>query len=447
MRIGLDFGTTNSGAANFDGQQVRLFPVDPAGTPQSVVRSVLYVQRDHQVLIGRQAIDAYYEQNSGRPVKMVRQYVGQLEQVYSDGLQVIEDVYARIDELSPGRLLRSLKSELASGYEGTTIFGRVYELEELIAIYLRMIRERVEAEAGEPVTGVVLGRPVNFVGGDEATDNRRAEERLRGAAERAGFREVMFELEPVAAALHYELGLTHPQNIVIFDFGGGTLDVTVMRVGRTDKRHVYATGGVGVAGDLFDRRIIEGVLLEHFGQGSTWGEQDIPFPSQYTDALLNWQTILQLHRPETLHFLRQVQATGNHPSRIRALEALVVNEEGVRLFDEVEQAKISISAEHFAEIRLTSEDISIWQPLTRHQFEALIARESAQIEACVLDTVGRSGLGMHEIDAVVRTGGSAQIPGFVGMLGRLFGPEKVILSDVFSGVTAGLAIRASELED
>ncbi len=443
MQIGLDFGTTNSGAALFDGRRVHLFPLDPAGTPPTVVRSVLYVKRDHQVLIGRQAIDTYYQQNSGRPVKIVRQYVGELEQVYSDGLQVIEEVFARIDELSPGRLLRSLKSELATGYEGTTIFGRVYELEELIAIYLREIRQRVEAETGQKVDGVVLGRPVNFVGGSEPAHNARAEARLREAAERAGFRQVAFELEPVAAALHYELSAAEPQNILIFDFGGGTLDVTVMRVGRPDDRRIFAVGGVGVAGEVFDRRIIEGLLLDHFGGGSTWGEEAIPFPGQYTDALLNWQTILELHRPETLHFLRQVQATGSHPSRVRALEALVVNEEGVRLFDEVERAKIALSSSRLAQIRLVSEEISIWQPLTRSQFEALIARETDRVEECVLDTLDRSGLEVGEIDAVVRTGGSAQIPGFVQLLGRLFGPEKVVLSDVFGGVTAGLAIRAS----
>ncbi len=442
MRIGLDFGTTNSGAAFFDGRQVHLFPLDPAAAFPSVVRSVLYVQRDHRVLIGREAIDTYYRQNSGRPVKIVRQYVGQLEQVYSDGLQVIEDVFARIDELSPGRLLRSLKSELATGYEGTTIFGRVYQLEELIAIYLREIRRRVEMEIGEKVEAVVLGRPVNFVGSDELAHNARAEARLRGAAERAGFRQVAFELEPVAAALHYELSTAEPQNIIIFDFGGGTLDVTVMRVGRPGERRLFAVGGVGVAGEVFDRRIIEGLLLDHFGSGSTWGEEAIPFPSQYTDALLNWQTILELHRPETLHFLRQAQATGSHPSRVRALEALVVNEEGVRLFDEVERAKIALSASRLAQIRLASEEINIWQPLTRSQFEALIARETARVEECVLDTLARSGLNEGQIDAVVRTGGSAQIPGFIDLLGRLFGPEKVVLSDVFSGVTAGLAIRA-----
>jgi hypothetical chaperone protein len=197
-----------------------------------------------------------------------------------------------------------------------------------------------------------------------------------------------------------------------------------------------------VAGDVFDHRIVSGALLDHLGRGSTWGENAIPFPTQYTDALLNWQTILELHRPETLHFFRQAQATGSHPARIRALESLVVNDEGVRLFDEVERAKIALSVARFALIRLTGEEIDIWQPLTRSQFEGFITQETGRIEECVLDTLARSGLEAAEIDAVVRTGGSAQIPSFIEMLGRLFAPEKVVLSEVFSGVTAGLAIRA-----
>jgi hypothetical chaperone protein len=289
---------------------------------------------------------------------------------------------------------------------------------------------------------VVLGRPVRFVGGAEQEASQRAEERLRVAAERAGFRQVAFELEPVAAALHYELTIGKSQNILVYDFGGGTLDVTVMRVGRPEERRAFATGGVGVAGDVFDRRIVQGVLLDHFGRDSTWGEDPVPFPSHYAEALLNWQTILELHRPETLHFLRQAQATGSHPARIRALESLVVNDEGMRLFDEVERAKMALSTARFALVRLEGEEINIWQPLTRSQFEALIAEETGRIEGCVLDTLDRSGLEVGEIDAVVRTGGSAQIPSFIEMLGRLFGPEKVVLSDLFSGVTAGLAIRA-----
>jgi hypothetical chaperone protein len=454
MRIGLDFGTTNSGAAAYDGRRVRLFSLDPASHDPTVMRSVMYITRDHQVLIGQEAIDTYYRQNIGRPSRMMRQYIGQIEVTFGDvgsvkgypvsPLTVIRDVYTLVDELTPGRILHSLKSELVSSYAGTTIFDRYYELEELIAIYLWEIRQRVEAEAGERVDGVVLGRPVNFVGGEAEDDNQQAEARLRHAAGKAGFQDVSFELEPVAAALHYELAIDEPQNVVVFDFGGGTLDITVMRIGGSGpgERQVYAIGGVGIAGDVFDRRIIEGVMLDHFGRGSTWGEDGASFPSQYTDALVNWQTIPELNKPETLHFLQLAQISGSHPARVRALESLLVNNYAIRLIDEVERAKVALSDTHFALVRLAGEDIDVWQPLTRVQFEALIADAAKRIEACLLDTLARSGLETGQIDTVVRTGGSAQIPHFVEMMGRIFGPEKVVLSDVFSGVTSGLAIRA-----
>jgi len=444
MRIGVDFGTTNSGAAAFDGEQVHLFPLDPASHTPTVMRSTLYVTRDQQVFIGREAIDTYYRQNVGRPSKMMRQYVGEIELTFAELPTFVRDVYVLVDELTPGRLLHSLKSALAGDYEGTTIFGRYYELEELIAIYLREVRQRVEAQAGQAVDGVVLGRPVNYVGSGDEAGNERARERLRRAAEKAGFREVAFELEPVAAALHYELMARKPQNIVVFDFGGGTLDITVMRIGEPGHRRVFATGGVGIAGDAFDQRIIEGLILDHFGRGSTWGEDGAPFPTQYTDALVHWQTIPELNRPETLHFLQLAQITGSHPARVRALESLLVNNQAIRLIDEVERAKVALSTARFALVRLAGQDMDVWQPLTRSQFEALIAEATRRVEGCLLDTLARSGLEVNEIGTVVRTGGSAQIPCFIELLGRMFGPEKVVLSDVFSGVTAGLAIRAGK---
>jgi hypothetical chaperone protein len=452
MRIGLDFGTTNSGAAVFDGQHVHVFALDPAGRDPRVVRSVLYITREHDVFVGQEAVDTYYRQNVGRPSRMVRQRVGEVEITMGDvgsvkGYPVgpatfVRDVHILVDELTPGRLLRSLKSALSSDHVGTDIFGRTYTLEELIAIYLRALRVRVEREAGEPVDEVVLGRPVAFVDGDVPEDDRRAEARLRRAAEMAGFRDVAFELEPVAAALYYELTAQEPQNVVVFDFGGGTLDITVMRLGNSAGRQVLSTGGVGVAGDVFDQRIIERLLLDHFGRGSTWGEDEAPFPDKYTDPLVHWQTILELNRPEVFDFLRTARLSSSHPEQLEALESLLMNNYAMRLVDSVERAKIALSSAHFATVELRGESIDVWQPITRTQFEAFIADAVKRIEVCLLDTVERSGLEPDEIDAVVRTGGSAQIPCFVEMMARIFGPEKVVLSSVFSGVTSGLAIRA-----
>jgi hypothetical chaperone protein len=460
MHIGLDFGTTNSGAAVFDGQRVHAFPLDPHSRDPTVIRSAMYITHEHEAYIGQEAIDVYYAQNIGRPSRMGRRYVGEIELTVGDvgtvkGYPIgpttyVRDVYALVDELMPGRLLRSLKSGLASSHKGTAIFDRYYELEDLIALYLRIVRERVEAQAGQPVESIVLGRPVHFEGSSGRQDiyDRRAEERLRRAAKAAGYGEVSFELEPVAAALHYGQTLDQPQNVVVFDFGGGTLDISVIRVGESagdsaSGRQLYATGGLAIAGDVFDQTIIESLLLDHFGRGSIWGDDGMPFPDRYTESLVHWQTVPELSRPETLRFLQRARLTGSHPTRIRALESLLAHNYAVHLIDEVEQAKIALSTDPFALIRLSGEDIDVWQPITRTQFEVLIADAAQRIKACLRDTIARSGLRADQIDAVVRTGGSAQIPLFIEMIQDLFGPEKVVQADVFNSVTAGLAIRAA----
>jgi len=483
MRIGVDFGTTNSGAAVFDGRRLHFVPLEPAGPLPAVIRSTLYVTRDGSISIGQQAIDDYYRQNAGRARRLTPRRVGEIELTFGavDSVKgypagpetFIRDVYVMVDELEPGRLMRSLKSGLAGAAIETELLDRAYRLEELIALYLTELRRRVEADLGERVDGAVFGRPVHFVDSAGEANDQRAEGRLREAAALAGFDDVTFELEPVAAALYYNLatpgGATSsgPRHVLVFDFGGGTLDVTVMRFGRPGDERALATGGVGEAGDAFERRIMERLLLEHFGRGAMWGGEladdllaargdlgrrasptpidgpTAPFPDRYTDALVQWQTAVELERPEALQFLRRVQTSGSHPSRVRALESLVTRRAVLRLADEVERAKVTLCDALFAVIRLQEDDVDLWQPLTRLQFEALIGDVARRVERCVLETVARAGLAPEEIDVVVRTGGSAQIPLFAAMLGRLFGPDRVVAADPFSSVAAGLAIRAA----
>ena len=450
--IGVDFGTTNSGAAVVEGGQVRSLPLDPASRDPAVMPSALYVTREHETYLGQEAIHTYYRQHVGRPSHMVQREVGEIEITLSDvgsvkgypvgPQEIVRTVHIMVDTLSPGRLLRSLKSALATGYEGTRIFDRAYTLEALIGAFLSGVRQRAEAAIGRPVRGAVLGRPVHFTDSAGEEDDGRAEARLRAAAEMAGFEKVRFELEPVAAALHYARGMAAPGNLLVFDLGGGTLDITVMRAGQ-GVQEVYAVGGLGIAGDALDRRLMAGTVLDHFGRGSTYGPDSAPFPTRYTDALLHWQTLPELSRPAELRFLRQAQQTSSDPRALRALESLLVHNSAARLYDAVEEAKIALSSVPFARIAVQEEGLDLWQPVTRSQFEALIAEDERRIEACVLDTLERSGLGAPEIDAVVRTGGSSQIPSLGVMLDRIF-PGKVVQHEVFRGVAAGLAIRAAE---
>jgi hypothetical chaperone protein len=271
--------------------------------------------------------------------------------------------------------------------------------------------------------------------------DRKAEETLREAAFLAGFRQVDFELEPVAAALDYEKTLDHPQNTLVFDFGGGTLDITIMRLGDAGLRRVYASGGIGVAGSDFDRAIIQQRLLPHFGKGLVDQDPDI---LELVNTVADWIALPELSTPQARIKLEAAILQGKAPVGLKSLESLIFNDLAFSFYNRVEAAKISLSGQGVALITLKDCDIDIWELYTRRQFERDIREYYERIEAVLLGTIAASGLEIGQIDAVVKTGGSSNIPVFSQMLARLFGAEKIKASDAFGSVAAGLAIRAYE---
>ncbi len=356
----------------------------------------------------------------------------------------VTDVYAYVDELTPGRLLQYLKTALRSpGYTGTLVFGKRYTAQDLTTAYLRLFKERIDTLAGQSVEHVVLGRPVHLAADPQADE--QAQQRLQSAARQAGFSQVHFEMEPIAAAMDYEAQIQRPENIIVFDFGGGTLDITVMRIGEKTKRRVFATGGVDIAGSNFDTAIIRAKLLPHFGYNSRFGPGQTYFPNDIVEHVCDWQTLPSLGTLETREFLNQAMQTSNHPCRIENLKSLIFNEYGFVFYTQVEQAKIHLSSDYCAAIDFSGEGISVWQMLTRSQFEHIIADYRQRVEACLLETLQASGLAPEQIDHIVATGGSSSIPCFNQMLARLFGPDKLTQTSLFTSVTAGLSIKAFEV--
>jgi hypothetical chaperone protein len=442
--IGMDFGTTNSGMATFDGRAVNVLPLDPSNLNPRVARTALYITNEQSVTVGRAAVDLYFEHNVGRPVKMQKIWVGELE-VIADLVYYITDVYVWADALSPGRLFLSIKSGLRDvNYPGTVIGQFYYTLEDLIALYLTVTKARGERLLDRELKQVILGRPVHFA--DNSQGDRVAEARLLQAAFRAGYETVYLQYEPVAAAYSYALELTGPENALIFDFGGGTLDITVMRLGEGRPR-VLATNGIPIAGDIFDQKLVRAKLPRHFGEGSFYGPRHkaLTVPQWIYDSFADWQTILQLQSAESRRILREIAQTAQRKYQIEALLALVSGNYGLKMFDIVEEAKRTLSDKHGAPIYLDGPGFSVHEFITRSEFEEIIRGETRVIERHLLDTVSESGLRPDQIDSVIRTGGSALIPAFYEMLGRHFGEANVRTIDTFSSVTAGLGIIGHHL--
>lgn len=443
MRVGLDFGTTNSSAAIYDGERLTLLPLDQANSSPSIMRSTLFMTREGAAYIGREAINRFTASNVGREIEYEWRYIGEAEVTFADFGTTQQALYVKVDANAPGRLFQSLKTGLRDkSFKRTNVFGTAYTLEELIAIVLRMILERVEASTGRQVSGMVLGRPVHY--SLDPKIDALAFERMQAACQLAGLPEVSFLEEPTAAALSYARTAQGEQHVLVFDFGGGTLDVTVLRLDSQGGRHFLATDGVPVGGDLLDQRIVMGRLLPHFGEGATLGARRLPFPTHILDHLSEWQTIMELTQPHYLDIIEEAIAIGDRPRELKALRSLVRQNYALPMYEAVEEAKVRLSESAESVLGMHIGEIDFDERIPRWDFERLIGPDARAVEQCVDRVLAAAGLKPAEIDVVLRTGGSSRVPRFVKMLSDKFGAAKLQEMDVFTGVASGLGVAAWE---
>lgn len=447
MFVGMDFGTTNSGMSVFDGEQLQLIPLDPANRNPSVARTALYITNDSYVHIGRGATDTYYEQNLNRPSRFERVRVGEIEQTFAELPTFIRDVYIDKDIYSPGRLFLSFKMGLSSpNYLGTIVGNHYFFLEDIIATYLYTTKQRAEQHLSTELDTIVLGRPVRF--SDDPEHNEFAKERLVQAAFRAGWKRVYLQYEPIAAAYYYETTINTTQNVLIFDFGGGTLDMSIVEVGGREKSRVIANNGIPIAGDIFDKHIVRSKYPKHFGEGTTYqvGQSELPLPAALFEAFSDWQTLLTLQLADNMERLRRIEKTSRAPHKIRAFQKLISGQYGLKIYDIAEQAKRQLSSNLLARLDIREDGFYIVDTIKRGEFESLIRSDVRAIEQRLTQLLAEAEMKPDEIDAVIRTGGSSQIPLFVELLEERFGSDKVSDIDAFSSVTSGLGVIAHRLQ-
>src|SRR5438874_976899 len=237
LRYGLDFGTSNSAIGMAENGRACLLPVDPLAANPAVTPTVLFVAREGGLHIGTDAIEQFVTRNAGREIVKKLVNTGKvIEQFYNERRHIFMAKFDADVDL-PGRFFQTLKSFLRDeAFEGTNIFGQFYTLEALIALFLRTLKARADQISGQNVTRVVLGRPVHF--SDDGSKDAQAVRRLHKAATLAGFEDVQFMYEPIGAALQYESSLAREELAFVFDFGGGTLDFSVIRLGPGHARQV-----------------------------------------------------------------------------------------------------------------------------------------------------------------------------------------------------------------
>jgi hypothetical chaperone protein len=427
LAVGLDFGTTNSaiGWVGEGGAPVLAsFAVAGEAEATRTFRSVLYFDRG--------------EDGSG-PL----------------GVRAGPDAIARYlaAEEKNGRLVQSLKSFLASRlFTSTAIFGATFRIEDLAAHILRPLREAASAALGAPVTRAVCGRPVRFVHAEGPEDEALALARLGAALRNAGFQEIEFEYEPVGAAWHYERGLERDELILIADFGGGTSDFSLLRVGpgvasSGDRaRALLGNDGVPLAGDAFDGKLVRHLVAPLLGRGAEFKsmfDRVLPIPSWIYGHLERWHHLSFLRTPKTMQLLLDLRREALEPERLEALLHLVRQDLGFLLFRAVERTKRELSEGDETCFRFEHEDLVIERPVTRAAFEGWIADELSAIAGCVDGLLKRARVPAAAVDRVFLTGGSSLVPAVRALFEKRFGEEKLRSGGELTSVASGLALRAA----
>ena len=434
MRFGLDFGTSNTSLAVNDGGGARVLPIDEVAG--ATMPTILYVRRDGSTLVGRTAIDAYLADERARgPVRRQVKLLGirMTSSDNKDSRPVEAHILADID--APGRLFQSLKSFLGSPLDSpTSVFGTPMSLTALVAIVLERVRQRARELTGIDAETIHIGRPVEFVGGSAV--ETLALSRLAEAASLAGFREVTFEAEPVAAARAAEVreGLA-----LVFDFGGGTLDLAITER-RGDDVRIIATAGRGVAGDRFTQVLIDMTVAPRLGAGATWGPKRLRLPAFIVNAISDWHALSALNEKPILDALDDLIRAGAPKRELSALRSAIELQLGYEIFAAADATKIELSSEETSFLSFHHAEVDIDAVVPRRRFEMRGMPLLDEIDALLTRVLGMAGVPPDRIGEIVLTGGSSALPAARALLARRFPSAERRDFAAFSSVALGLAL-------
>lgn len=414
----IDFGTSNSLLAGANHEMIfPPIPLDPFAQDNTVLRSVLFMPEDKSYLFGEEAIQAYSAHSS------------------------------------QGRLLRSIKKFLPDpGFKGTQILGKTYSIIDLVSLFLLKMRNTANQFFDADVNAVMLGRPAAFSLDSEL--DHLAEKRLEAAAHLAGFKHIYFCPEPLAAAYDYQKQMTSERLVLIADFGGGTSDFCVLKMGKDTikTQDILAIGGISLAGDAYDGSIMKNKISHHFGSSVQYqlpmSTQVLQMPRHIMNKLNSPADMSFLARKDVVSFLQTVRhysLTSQEEKKINQLLALSEEGLGFSIYKNIEQSKKSLSqsAETLFEFHHVA-GIDIQEQITSDEFEIFSHDTSTKILSTLIDVINKSNIKAKDIDLVCLTGGTAQIKGIRTALEKIFGKQKIEEFRFFHSIIDGLAKKARE---
>jgi hypothetical chaperone protein len=417
--IGVDFGTTNTvvSVLGEDGRaELVRFPIE--GAHASTFRSALSFHADP-------------DQPTGRAVEA--------------GPWAIETY---LEDPGETRFIQSFKSYAASPlFSETTILNRRYRFEDMLSAFLLRLRAHAGGALAETPGRVIVGRPVRFAGA--RADPALALTRYEAAFRRLGFTEILYALEPVAAAFFFARRLDQDATVLVADFGGGTSDFSIIRFERRGGALIskaLGQSGVAVAGDAFDFRIIDHLVSPALGKGSSYRDfaNILPVPPRYYASFARWDQLALMRASRDMRDIRGLVKKALEPAKLGRLVELLDGEHGYRLYQSVSRLKEDLSDQDEALFSFRAGSIVLESKVRRADFEGWIGRELAAIETAVDEAMVNANLAPAGVDRVFLTGGSSFVPAVRRLFEARFGAEKISTGAELESIAAGLSLIAAE---
>jgi hypothetical chaperone protein len=345
------------------------------------------------------------------------------------------------------RFIQSFKTVAASPlFEHANIFEKRLSFEQLGTSFL----ERMIAHAGgrldDRPARLVVGRPVTYAGA--RPDEALARQRYNAMFATFGT-DIHYVYEPLGAAFSYASRLTEPATVLVADFGGGTSDFSIVRVaepGAARRCVPLGSAGIGIAGDRFDYRIVDHLVLPMLGKGSHYRsfDKELEIPRSYFADFADWSRLALMRNRRTLEELARLKRSAVDPQAIGRMIAVIEQELGYALYDAVGTLKRSLSEADAAHFHFESEELRIEADVTRAQFERWIAPDLARIEETIDRALARAQVAPDAIDRVFLTGGSSLIPAIRSMFERRFGIGRIARGGELTSIAHGLALIGLE---
>jgi hypothetical chaperone protein len=348
-----------------------------------------------------------------------------------------------------GRLMRGLKSALGSDliHEKTRVGNRAIAFTQIVARFFGHLKTRLDA-AQPGTTHVVLGRPVHFVD-DDAAGDAAAQGVLEAIAREAGFTDVGFQFEPIAAALDYESRVASEELVVIVDIGGGTTDFSVVRVSPAGARRadrsadILANHGLRLGGTDLDRLLSLDHIMPDLGLGSLVHGGKAPMPQHYYLDLASWHRINTMYAPSVTREIKELRQRATQPELLDRLVSVLDQRHGHALAMAAEAAKIALS--DTAQTRIASAALTGGRDraLSRTGFDDTVAQPVQRLTAGLAEVLARAGVTPRDIGTVFMTGGSASLPVLRGAVALCLPGTPIATGDMFGSVGTGLALDAA----